>query len=488
MSWKNILKDIRILAYFALIVFSVVMLIPKPPKLIISKVYPNTTAYETGLKEGFVLFSIDDCKTKTLEDFYRCLKKIKENETVIIRTNKGIFYAKKVNNSLGFEVREEKDWLKFGIDITGGSKVVLKPVNKTDIETLKAAAEILENRLNAYGLKDVRITIQTDLEGDKYIVVELPKGEEKLIEILKRQGVFEAKIRNITVFTGKDIKYVCFSPSCSRVYELPDGTYRFEFEIVISKEAAYRMWKVLQNSTCLYPERHLSDKIYFYLDGKLVDSLYIDCAFKEKPLTRAVITGPGETKKDAYEKMRFLQTVLKSGALPVKLKIERIERISPLLGKNFLQEMLIAGIVAFILVSLLIYLRYKNVKIASLIVGNMLVELIATLAIAKAIGWTLDLPSLTGVVVAIGTGVDDQIIITDEYLKGKKEVKVKEGLKRAFFVIISSYIVFGSAMIPVFFSGVGMLAGFAVTTLIGITIGTWITRPAFAKLLEYVLR
>ena len=43
-------------------------------------------------------------------------------------------------------------------------------------------------------------------------------------------------------------------------------------------------------------------------------------------------------------------------------------------------------------------------------------------------------------------------------------------------------------MVPLFFSGVGMLAGFAVTTLIGISIGALITRPAFAKLLEIFVK
>ena len=41
-----------------------------------------------------------------------------------------------------------------------------------------------------------------------------------------------------------------------------------------------------------------------------------------------------------------------------------------------------------------------------------------------------------------------------------------------------------AAMIPLLFAGAGLLKGFAITTIVGVTIGVFITRPAFAAMIE----
>jgi preprotein translocase subunit SecD len=46
----------------------------------------------------------------------------------------------------------------------------------------------------------------------------------------------------------------------------------------------------------------------------------------------------------------------------------------------------------------------------------------------------------------------------------------------------------GVAMIPLMSAGAGLLKGFAITTLIGITIGVFITRPAYANVIEILLK
>ena len=42
-------------------------------------------------------------------------------------------------------------------------------------------------------------------------------------------------------------------------------------------------------------------------------------------------------------------------------------------------------------------------------------------------------------------------------------------------------------MIPLFWVGAGLIKGFALTTIIGISAGVFITRPAFASIVEYLL-
>ena len=128
-------------------------------------------------------------------------------------------------------------------------------------------------------------------------------------------------------------------------------------------------------------------------------------------------------------------------------------------------------------------------KIAIPMIFIMLSELLLILGIASIIKWNLDLAAIAGIIASIGTGVDDQIIITDETLKGDEAAyNWKEKIKRAFFIIMVAYATTFAAMIPLYYSGAGLLRGFAVVTIIGISIGVFITRPVFGKIIETLLK
>jgi preprotein translocase subunit SecD len=45
-----------------------------------------------------------------------------------------------------------------------------------------------------------------------------------------------------------------------------------------------------------------------------------------------------------------------------------------------------------------------------------------------------------------------------------------------------------AAMIPLFWAGAGMLKGFALTTIIGVSIGVFITRPAFSSIVSLIVK
>jgi preprotein translocase subunit SecD len=107
------------------------------------------------------------------------------------------------------------------------------------------------------------------------------------------------------------------------------------------------------------------------------------------------------------------------------------------------------------------------------------------LSFAAVVGWNLDIAAIAGILAAIGTGVDDQIVILDEAVRGRKEsVNTKERLKRAFFIIFAAYATTVAAMLPLWNAGAGLLRGFALTTIVGVTIGVFLTRPAFASFIE----
>ena len=110
-------------------------------------------------------------------------------------------------------------------------------------------------------------------------------------------------------------------------------------------------------------------------------------------------------------------------------------------------------------------------------------EIIIILGVASFIKWDLDLLSIAGILVTIGTGIDQQIIIVDE-AKQSKLLSIKQKIKRALFIILGAYFTVLVSLIPLWWAGAGLLKGFVVTTIIGITAGILITRPAFTDIVS----
>tara|TARA_Y100000034_G_scaffold136107_1_gene210829 strand:- start:3104 stop:3661 length:558 start_codon:yes stop_codon:yes gene_type:complete len=183
--------------------------------------------------------------------------------------------------------------------------------------------------------------------------------------------------------------------------------------------------------------------------------------------------------------MNKLQTILISGSLPFELEIEKLDSISPLLGSQFIHAILLAGAISIFLVAILIFARYRKLKISLALLLTAFSEVLIILGIASLIKWNLDLPSIAGILATIGTGVDQQIIIVDEARTGK-DSNIKQRIKRAIFVVMTAYLTTVVALLPLFKAGAGLFQGFAITTIIGITAGVFITRPAFADIIKRI--
>ena len=233
-----------------------------------------------------------------------------------------------------------------------------------------------------------------------------------------------------------------------------------------------------------------------FLDDAEVDRLNIGSDLKGRPVTNIEISGSGSggSQQEAIFKslnnMKKLQTVLVTGSLPVKINIVKIDAISPVLGKEFVKNALLMGLLSLAVVLVVIFIRYRKLQVAIPLVITSTAEVIILLGVASLIGWNLDLAAIAGIIIAIGTGVDHQIVITDETLKGETRMifNWKERIKNAFFIIMGSYFTTIVAMIPLIFAGAGLLKGFAITTVIGFSIGVFITRPVYARLIEMLLK
>jgi preprotein translocase subunit SecD len=66
----------------------------------------------------------------------------------------------------------------------------------------------------------------------------------------------------------------------------------------------------------------------------------------------------------------------------------------------------------------------------------------------------------------------------------KTSQSLKQKIKNAFAIIMGAYFTVLVSLLPLMWAGGGLLKGFAITTIIGISIGVFITRPAFGDILK----
>jgi preprotein translocase subunit SecD len=496
----------RIWLLIIVLVLAALIISPNFEKgVVIKSVEQNSTAFEQGLKPNMIITAINSQQIKTLADYTTVINSIFPNQTLadnikLIITTKDSEFVLFTNQAPKITVSDiPKTRIKTGLDLSGGARALVKPEVAISSAQLNDLITITSNRFNTFGIADVSVRSVSDLSGNNFMLVEVAGATPSdLSELVSKQGKFEAKIGNQTVFVGgnEDITYVARTGEQSGIYSC--NTYQegdvcqFRFAITLSEAAAKRQANLTNtlslNST--NPE-YLSEKLDLYLDDKLVDSLSISKDLKGKITTQISIqgSGTGKTRQEAYDdtvnNMKHLQTILITGSLPYKLEIVKIDSISPVLGKEFTKNILILAIVVFAAISITLFIKYRKIKITLAVILTMFSEAFITLAIAALIKWNLDAPSIAGIIAGMGTGVNDQIVIIDEAVSNLS-TSLKERIKSALFVIFGAFFTIIAAMLPLFWAGAGMLKGFALTTIIGVSVGILITRPAFAEIVRRI--
>ncbi len=471
----------------------------------ITSVNQNSTAFESGLRQNQIITSIDGTPINSIEDFTKYIQEnfpSNESKKIVFTTKDSeiIYFSKEIPDITVSEI--PKTSLKAGLDLSGGARALItakdKELTSSEVSDL---ISITRNRLNVYGLSEVKVSPVTDLSGNNFMRIEIAGATPKdLEEIIESQGKFEAKIANETVFVGgdKDVSSVCRNDAtCAGIESCQQdssGSYycNFRFTIYLSESAAKRhanitnMFEVNASNP-----QYLSDPLDLYLDDVLVDSLLISEGLRGQVATQIAISGSGSgtTEQEAYdaaeEQMNKLQTVLITGSLPYQLEIVKLDTISPTLGKDFVRFILLAGLAALVAASIIVFIRYKNIKSSLAIIIFSFSEILIILGVASLIKWNLDLASIAGVLATIGTGFDDQIVILDES-RNKNVLSIKQRLKRAFTIIMGAYFTALVSLLPLVWAGAGLLKGFAITTIIGISVGVFITRPAFSEVVKRI--
>jgi len=470
--------------------------------VVVKSVDINSEAANQGLKIGEIIKEINGKTIEDKEGYTIAMSEIAFNGEdikidIVTNENEYILFTNETPKITVENIPSTN--IKTGLDLTGGARALVEPEEKLNDDQLQDLVEISRNRFNVYGLTDLQIRGVSDLEGNKYMLIEVAGATPTdLEELISKQGKFEAKVGNVSVFEGGagDISDVCRNNaqcsgirSCSPTQE--GYGCNFAFVIYLTESAANRQADTTRDIPVDESGQYLIEDLHLFVDEIEVDSLKIGKDLKGQATTQISIqgSGTGETQEDAYlnaqENMKKLQTILLTGSLPYKLNIVKLDSVSPTLGGEFTRLILLAGVAAIIAVSLIVFFRYRRVKASLALLITSFSELVIILGVAAMIKWNLDLPSIAGILATIGTGVDSQIIIIDE-AETSKHLSLKERLKRALFIIVASYATAVAALLPLYWAGAGLLKGFAITSLIGITAGVFISRPAFADMIKSI--
>ncbi len=490
-----------------LIIFLALALLAISPSfdkgVVIKSVGKNSTAFNEGLRQTMIIKSINGEKVETLADYTNAIEKHlpKSNNSVkfSILTDAGefVFLSGRAPEITVAELPRSN--IKLGLDLNGGARALVKTVNVSlSASEVSDLVAVMSERFNVYGISDTIVRPVKDLEGNNFVLIEISGATPDDLEALvAKQGKFEAKIGNLTVFKGgnDDISSVCRNDAtCAAITQCDvpqQGGYfcNFRFTLYLHPSAAERHALLTKNLSIDETGQYLSEKLNLFIDDSEVDSLLISKDLRGQATTQISIegSGTGTTYEVAYsttqESMRRLQTVLITGSLPYQLEIIKLDTISPLLGREFTKSLINLAIVVFICVSIVLFIKYRKIKVTLSVILTMISEVILTLGFAALVKWNLDAPSIAGIIAGLGTGVNDQIVIIDESVSNRHE-SIKERIKRALFIIFGAFLTIVAAMIPLFGAGAGLLRGFAFTTIVGVTMGILITRPAFAEIIR----
>lgn len=166
-----------------------------------------------------------------------------------------------------------------------------------------------------------------------------------------------------------------------------------------------------------------------------------------------------------------LSEILESGKLPAPAKIVQSQTVGPTLGSESIKGGAMSFGISFLVIFALMLLYFNTGGWVANIA--LILNLLFTIGVLSALGFTLTAPGIAGLVLTIGMAVDTNVIIferiKEELTKGKNySAAVNEGYKRSLAPVLDGHITTLLTAIILAYFGLGPVLGFATTQIIGI--------------------
>ena len=354
--------------------------------------------------------------------------------------------------------------VKLGLDLRGGTSVVLQAQGKIEPDTMSKVRNIIERRVNSIGVAEPVI----QLSGNDKLIVELAgiKDPQKAIELIGTTAKLEFRIKN------KDGSYgpVLLEGSALKTA----GVSRDQLGL---PSVSFELNSQGANTFAKITRENIGKQLAIMLDNKEQSAPTID---SEISGGSGIIRG-----RFSIEEANNLANLLKSGALPVEIKIVENRTVGATLGVDSIKQTGIAGLIALGVISVFMIAIYKIPGIVADIA--LLINGVLVLGLLSGIGAALTLPGIAGFILTLGMAVDSNVIT---YERIKEELRlgeslhdaVERGYENAFPAIIDGNITTLLVAAVLFFLGTGPIKGFAVTLSLGV-VATVITGVFVSKVI-----
>ena len=367
----------------------------------------------------------------------------------------------------------------------------------TDAQAMAAVQSTIERRVNAYGVTEPIIQVQS---SDR-ILVELPgvKDVNQAISLIGQVALLEFKEQQLDS-SGKVVDDSSGNPVWIPATAL--GTDGKTQETLTGKYLKPNAYVTTDPSTgepqVAFEWNTEGAKLFGEITQQLLNKplgIFLDNTLISAPTVQAVITDQGVITGLTLAQAKNLAIELNSGTLSVPLTRIQETDVDATLGADSLHKSLMAGLIGIACVGFFMIAYYRLPGLVATVALAIYAAIL--LAIFKLIPITLTLPGIAGFVISTGMAVDANVLIFErmkEELKRGLTLKmaVQEGFHRAWPSIRDSNIsTFITCIILYWFGstfGAFMVKGFALTLFLGVAISLFsaitITRTFLTQLVN----
>ena len=339
------------------------------------------------------------------------------------------------------------DDIRWGIDIRGGVDVTFTPsedaVDVTN-DQMDAARSIIETRMVERNITDYEIYVDYNSRriicrfpwqsGDDSFDPERAVKELGETAMLSFRKGYSGELT--TGQTYEDLPLVLTGTDVSRAEPGYDSEQQQWIVALTLKDSGKEAFKEATSEA--------------YANGGRI-SIWMDDLEISAPGVSAVIYDGSATISGGFEsadEAKALADKINGGALPFKLVTESFSTISPTLGTGARDAMAIAGVAAFALIAILMIAMYRLPGVMAVI--SLAGQVAGTFAAITGFfsfndSFTLTIPGIAGIILAVGMGVDANVITNErikEELRAGKTINgaLNTGFKRAFSAIFDGNI------------------------------------------------
>ena len=206
--------------------------------------------------------------------------------------------------------------------------------------------------------------------------------------------------------------------------------------------------------------------------GKPIAIVLDNFVYSAPNVNEPITTGNSQISGSySLKEAQDLSEILESGKLPAPAKIVQEQQVGPTLGKESIMGGGLSFFISFLVIFALMLLYFNTAGWVANIA--LILNLLFTVGILSALGFTLTAPGIAGLVLTIGMAVDTNVLIferiKEELTKGKSyPLAVTDGYKRSLAPVLDGHITTLLTAIILAYFGLGPVLGFATTQIIGI--------------------